>query len=75
MDQNEQMAAMNQRQAYTETDRLVARIDADIRKLQEWRAYVLGQSGVPAYTDFDAAPKKPRKPRRKRGMPAQESGL
>ena len=59
----------------SETERLVARIDADIRKLQEWRAYVLGQS--PMHPADDNAPpvRRKRGPKPKKGLPAQNGGL
>jgi hypothetical protein len=51
----------------SETLRLVDRIDADIRKMQEWRAYVLGES-MTHPTDAPK-PKRGRKPRSKPGLP------
>lgn len=53
----------------TDTERLVARIDADIRKLQEWRAHVLGNAPVSA----DPTALKVRKPRKKKGLPTPPS--
>lgn len=73
MDQRQAGEAMAQfgNTALTEKEILVRRIDADIRKLQEWRAYVLGDSA----TASEPAPAKVRKPQKKKtGLPV-DSGL
>lgn len=76
MDQRQSAEAMAQFGSTTLTEKeiLVRRIDADIRKLQEWRAYVLGDSA----TATEPAASKVRKARglgkKKAGLPATEEG-
>jgi hypothetical protein len=52
--------------AKTVTDTLIAKIDADISRLRDMREYLLSA------TDADPAPAAPktRKPRKKKGLPA-----
>ena len=51
----------------TDTERLISRIDADIRKMQEFRAYVLGESAPSAAAV--AEPKVRKKRTSKKGLP------
>lgn len=70
MTDSERIAQLGQVRPTTDTERLVARIDADIAKLQEWRAYVFGQS--PVTQTETPKPKRGRKPKRAPGLPVQE---
>lgn len=58
--------------AQTAKDTLIARIDADIAKLQNMRDYVMTAQAV----DVEDAPKvrKPRGPNKRKGLP-EEPGL